>query len=219
MVEASGWLDNLRRTEKLTHLLPIGNPSSVNNWDTTSAISVDHQSGEATNRVAVHSIDGTGIHGNAGQYHAGGGPTHTMYLSRNVDGLGGMPQNSGQTPGSHYITYAFDRVYNLDAIWLWNWNESGYLQLGWKHIDVQISTTNGSDPSDWTTVYSGIVQQATGFDNSPPSLELDVGGRKARYVAFINTGEGPEQENHSHGEFTNDCGIAEVRFYETGRPY
>lgn len=215
----AGTVYKLERAAKVARDLPVGNPTEANGWDTRSKVSVDHQSGEADSRVALNSIDGTGISGMLGEYHAGGNPTDTMYLSRDEGQVedSGSDQNAGQTPGRHYITYAFDKVYTLNEIWVWNWNESAYLMLGWKNLEVQVSTTNGSDPSDWTTVYSGPIDQATGLSMEPVTLTIPLPeGVEAQYVALINTGLTDEDVNHGGGTYPNDSGLAEVRFFEAG---
>jgi len=194
----------------------VGDPNAGNAWDTTSAVSIDHHSGEAASREAITSINGVGM---SGDLHQGGNPSTplpNMFLARN-DGAGGfgpgggVAQNAGQTVGSHYITYGFDQVYDLANVWIWNWNESAFPQFGWRDVEIQVSTTNGTNPADWTTVFAGEIAQGTGIDPDVASSIIPVGGVSAQYVAVINTGTG-NRENWSDGTFVNDAGLAEVRF-------
>ena len=196
----------------------VGNPNVGNGWDTTSAVAIDHHSGEAGSREAITSINGAGMVSDT--EHQGGNPSApipNMFLARNAGGAGGSAQNAGQTVGSHYITYTFDQVYDLAGVHIWNWNESAFPQFGWRDLEIQVSLTNGSTPADWTTVFAGEIAQGSGADPSVASSIIPLGGVSAQYVALINTGTGA-RENWSNGVFTNDAGLAEVQFQIVPEP-
>ncbi len=186
----------------------------------TSLVTIQEHSGEAGEREAITSINGVGLSGANCEFHKVGNPSApdpSMFLARNDGeggpGVNGVAQNAGQTPGSHYITYAFDQAYDLANMWIWNWNESAWPIFGWQFIEVQVSTTGGTDTSDWTTVHTGTLPIGGGAVPSLPNAMLDLGGVSAQYVALINTGFPPDDENHSNGAYTNDAGISEVRFF------
>jgi hypothetical protein len=128
-------------------------------------------------------------------------------------GGGESPPNPGtlQTNASHWVTYAFDQPYVLDDVAVWNHNETTWYVQGWKHLAVQVSMTNGTDPSDWTTLFDVILPPAPAAGNAPtrPTV-FDLGGVTAQYVTLVNTGLGTEatyfEPDGSH------AGLSEVRF-------
>jgi len=214
----SGTVYELERAEQLVVGVPIGNPNAGNGWDTTGAVSIDHHSSHpsAADRGVGFSIDGSGISGDIGELH-GTSVGDTMWLSRPLSGgVDGSPQNAGQTPGSHYVTYAFDQAYTLDSTWIWNWNEQAFPGHGWKDLEIQVSTNNGTNTNDWVTVHTGNLPISPTTGNLSPSAVIDLGGVVAQYVAVINTGFGTDENHGGGGGFANNSGLSEVRFYEPG---
>ena len=200
--------------------IPIGNPAPANNCSTESAVSIVEHSGEAGSREAITAINGAGITGLDCASHTSGNPTvpPNMWLARNTGGAppgpNGVVQNPGQTPGSHYVTYALDTPRVLTASWIWNWGEPNQTLLGWKNLEIQVSSNNGTNASDWATVFTGTVPQSAGAGTDyGPDIVIDLGGAAANYVALINTGFGAES-NHGDPANMNDAGLAEVRFFE-----
>jgi hypothetical protein len=82
-------------------------------------------------------------------------------------------------------------------------------------LAIQVSNTNGTSPSDWTTIFSGEIPAGTGANPTMATSTFMLEDVSAQFVAFINTGFG-NRENWSDGAFTNDAGFSEVRFYGTG---
>jgi len=199
---------------------PIGSPDPTNGCSTESSVSIVEHSGEAGSREAIAAINGAGITGLDCALHTSGDPTvpPNMWLARNTAGIppgpNGVAQNPGQTPGSHYVTYDLGGPRVLTTAWIWNWGEPNQTLQGWKHLEVQVSSNNGTTASDWTTAYTGIIPQSAGLGTDyAPDLAADLGGVTARYVALINTGFGLES-NYGNSANTNDAGFAEVRFFE-----
>lgn len=191
-------------------LSAIGNPSAANHWSTTSAVTVQSHSGQAVGREIVNLVNGSGISGEFGQYHAAGNPVNQMGLFR-----GNTPSSATANTlvGSHWVQLRFDKVYSLGEAWLWNWNETPYSQFGWKHIAVQYSV----DGINFQTAFVGQIPQAPATAGATPDLLIDFGGVSAKYVVLTNTGFGTN-ENWSNGQFTNDAGLSEVRFFKRGTP-
>ena len=88
--------------------------------------------------------------------------------AHDTDSAPNMP-HEGCVNGKHWIKFVFDRIYSLDAMWVWNYNESAYASRGWKDVTIQFSTVGGANPADWTTLGGlGATHQfaiATGENN------------------------------------------------------
>jgi hypothetical protein len=211
----SGTVYELERAEQLIVDVPVGSPNAGNGWDTTGAVSIDHHSGHpgASDRNVENTVNGSGISGDNGELH-GTAVSASMWLSR-PSGVDGSPQNAGQTPGSHYVTYAFDQAYTLDEMWIWTWNEQAFPGHGWKELEIQVSSNNGTNTNDWATVHTGNLPISPTTGNLSPSAVIDLGDVVAQYVAVINTGFGTN-ETHGGAGFEGNAGLSEVRFYEPG---
>ncbi len=194
---------------------PIGNPSADNAWSTTSAVSIRAHSGQASGREIVHLIDGGGITGTYGEQHvtssvdgtgSTGFSTFTDFRSPPPysTGLNASSPNPGtlEGTGSHWVEFMFDKIYSLNDVAIWNDNQSVFDQ-GWKHLAVQVSTTGGTNASDWTTVFNGILPESPGPGSgytgahavasfTLPAAVIRLNGVPARYVSFTNTGHGDE---------------------------
>lgn len=120
-----------------------------------------------------------------------------------------MWQSKGALP--QWIQFAFDQVYALDELWVWNSNQLVELMLGFgaKNVTVEYST----DGATWTTL-DGVPEfaQATGKAGYTANTIIGFGGVSAKYVKLtINT---------HWGSVVQQTGLSEVRFfYIPVRPY
>lgn len=195
--------------------VPIGNPSAANGWSTTSAVSIRAHSGHGSGRDVRHLIDGGGITGPLGDQHVtssadGLGPngfaTFADFRSPppQSNGIGASLPNPGtlEGAGSHWVEFAFDKVYTLNDVAIWNDNQAVYDQ-GWKHLAIQVSTTGGTNANDWTTIFNGILPPSPGpgigeiaahnpGSTTLPAAVLPLGEVQAKYVSFVNMGLGEE---------------------------
>jgi len=100
-----------------------------------------------------------------------------------------------------YIEYAFDAVYKLHEMLVWNYNIQFELVLGFGLKDVAVEySENGTD---WMTL--GDVQFAQGLAATgyTPNTVIDFGGVAAQYVRLtVNSGYG----------MMGQYGLSEVRF-------
>ena len=205
-----------RGPKSMSEGLAVGMPS-LNEWDTQSEVSVIQHAGHpgAEDRNVENIINGSGISGTDGELH-GTDVSGSMWMSRpeNAGGSGGTAQNPGQIQATHYVTLGFDEARTLGSVWIWNWNEQAWPKYGWKNLAIQVSTTNGTDPSDWTTVHTDIeLPQTPANGDLSPSIQLDMGGVEAQYVAIINTGEGTDATWQGDA---NNAGLSEIRIYGQG---
>ena len=158
------------------------------------------------NRGSVRLIDGSGFN-EATQTHTNGNPNGMMWLS-------------GST-GEHSVRFAFNRVYYVGTMKLWNlnWSDTGspidYAGYGVREYDVLVSTgltdpgTDFADPAKWTVVHSGLTLPKGPAQNgyageAPVTLNVD-----ARWVAIRVL------SNHGLG---SRAGLSEVRFTLGQRP-
>jgi len=136
----------------------------------------------------------------------GEGPENTV----NGSGLNANDQHSIAssdmwlgTPGAEppYIQYEFDGVYALHEMWVWNYNVSFELMLGFGLKDVTVEySENGTD---WTTLGDVQLAQGTAKTGYTANTTIDFGGAAARYVRLaINSGHG----------LLGQYGLSEVRF-------
>jgi len=136
----------------------------------------------------------------------GAGPENTV----NGSGLNDADQHSTSSgdmwvtvPGQTdvYIEYAFDQVYKLHEMMVWNYNVQFELMLGFGLKDVTIETSvNGTD---WTVLGDYELAQATAKATYEANTTIALDGLAAQYVRVnVHNGYGPL------GQF----GLSEVRF-------
>ncbi len=142
-----------------------------------------------------------------GTFEAGAGPENTI----NGSGLnaadehsvaaGDMWLASPAADGSLYIEYAFDAVYKVHEMLVWNSNSQFELILGFGLKDVTVEySENGTD---WTSLGDVQLNQATARTDYTANTTIDLQGVPARYVRLIvNSGYG------TMGQY----GLSEVRF-------
>jgi hypothetical protein len=179
------------------------------NWDTSGSVTATASSSHST-RIPLLCINGVGLDAATGLKHDSL-PT-TGFISRHdTDSAPNMP-HEGCVNGKHWIEFAFDKIYTLGELWIWNYNEVNYAPRGWKDVSIQYSTVGGPDPNDWKTLGgAGATHQiamATGADNyEHGSNEYDFEGAKAKYVVITcHVGWG----THT----SQSMGLHEVRFHK-----
>ena len=110
---------------------------------------------------------------------------------------------SGADDPNPWIQYEFDRMYNLDQMWVWNFNQTFESIVGFGLKDVVIEYS--ADGIDWVAVESGTeLPAAYGVNGAAQDIEIDMGGAVARYVRIA--------ANSNWGGW-NRYGLSEVRFY------
>jgi hypothetical protein len=142
----------------------------------------------------------------------GEGPENTV----NASGLNADNEHStehtdmwlGRAEGEAvYIQYAFDAVYELSEMWVWNYNVMFESLLGFGVKDATLEySENGTDWTIWDNVQ---FAQATARADYTVGTIVELGGIAARYVRLkIRTGWG------RLGQF----GLSEVRFFSSQPP-
>lgn len=99
--------------------------------------------------------------------------------------------NAGTVSGQNWITYEFDKTYDLEKMWVWNYNDddiSTAWQCGLKNVTIQYSMTGGASPAQWLTLggdgYTHQFAPAAGSQDYAHNTEIDFGGAKAKYVVI-----------------------------------
>ena len=136
-----------------------------------------------------------------------------MEASKTIDGSGlnGLDQHSTRdtdmwlsTPGeAPWIEYRFDRIYELDEMWVWNSNQviERLLGLGAKNVLIEYST----DGATWMTLEGASqLAQAPGKADYAHNTIVDFHGVLAKYVRItVSSGWGVMPQ----------YGLSEVRFF------
>jgi len=231
----SGTLYELERALKIIGPGPaVGNPTSGNGWSTTGTVSIVAHSGERdvggdpdTSRHVIHTIDGRGMTGNDGDRHINEISGYEgMFATVAGGGGNGSPPNAGtcQTNASHWGTYDLGSEITLGDVEVWNDNQVTWYIQGWRFLKIQVSSNNGSNTTDWTTIYDGGLPLTPGLGAEDSALSLNklaargtlpVEGIAARYVTLINTGLGSDASWAPQFDGGN-AALAEVRFREQG---
>jgi len=140
------------------------------------------------------------------------GPQNTI----NGSGLNEMDQHStvatdmwlsGAGDSSVWIQYAFDQVYVLHDMWVWNSNQliESFIGLGAKRVTIETSI----DGEDWVAL-EDVPQfaQAPGAADYTYDTVVSLGGVLAKYVRiWIHDGWGMMPQH----------GLSEVRFFYTAQ--
>jgi hypothetical protein len=133
--------------------------------------------------------------------------------SKTVGGIGLNPNDQHSTvsedmwlsgPGyPQWIQYAFDKVYKLDKMWVWNSNQvlESLFGFGAKDVLVQYST----DGATWTDLGNFVFNQAPGSPDYIANTDISFGGVAAKYVKLTISS--------SWGGILPGVGLSEVRFY------
>jgi hypothetical protein len=106
-------------------------------------------------------------------------------------------------PLPHWIEFAFDKVYKLDQMWVWNSNQilEAVLGMGAKDVAIQYST----DAVNWTDLGSFVFTRAAGTAPCAADTKVDFGGAPARYVKLTISS--------NWGGIIPQSSLSEVRFY------
>ena len=108
--------------------------------------------------------------------------------------------NSGEPV---WIQYAFDRVYKLHEMLLWNYNVQFELVLGFGLKDVTIEYSE--DGVDWSVLGDAELARGTASADYTANTTVDLQGIAAKFLRLnVNTGWGPM------GQF----GLSEVRILQ-----
>ena len=196
----------------------VGNPGPANGWDASGAVTVSASSQHPA-RPFIHTVDGSGISGDRGEFHSNTVRPPHMGISSVLADSAAHP-NPGTVRGPHWVRYDFDRVYALAEMWIWNFNENAgdvgdgkHSRQGFKGVTIQYSTSGGPNRAEWKTAFRGTVPQAGEEGRSPVDLVVEFGGATARHVVI--TANVLPDHNHSGGQ-DERCGLSEVRFF--GQP-
>jgi hypothetical protein len=149
----------------------------------------------------------TNVTATASSAQSGMGPENTVNGS-------GLDQNDGHSTDvtqmwmssgaqPNWIQYAFDKVYKLHELWVWNTNQliESVVSFGAKGVKIEYST----DGSTWTEL-PGVSEfaQAPGMPGYTHNTTVDLGGISAQYVKLtIETTWGGLPQT----------GLSEVRFF------
>ena len=222
----------------------IGEPGASNTWNSSGKVNWRASSTHGS-RTFDYALNGFGIKGN-GTVHSnmifgdpppasGQGGTITMGMFSSLAASLSNPRG-GTVPGGHWVEFAFDRLYSLGEVWIWNQNENSlfdgngsgtdypvdaWTAQGIREVTIQATAIRkpggswGSDrPTDWITVFAGEVPQAFGREEEPVSLAVDFDGLRAQYVV-ITTSSDPARLNWALNAGlpgVTDAGFSEVRF-------
>ena len=114
---------------------------------------------------------------------------------------GDMWLSGSAADGTLYIEYAFNAVYKLHEMLVWNYNSQFELMLGFGLKDVTVEySENGTD---WTVLADVQLAQATAKATYTANTTIDFEGVAAQYVRLaVNSGYG----------MLGQYGLSEVRF-------
>jgi regulation of enolase protein 1 (concanavalin A-like superfamily) len=152
----------------------------------------------------------TAVTATASSFEEGFGPENTVNGSGLSNGLHSaanadswVSAKGGAQPT--WIQFAFDRVYKLAEMRVWNYNIffEPVLGFGFKDVTIEYST----DGTTWTLLKEDQFAQAAGQDNSPVSTTVDLGGVGAQFVRLT------AQSNW--GGIVQQFGLSEVQFSYT----
>ncbi len=106
-------------------------------------------------------------------------------------------------PQPTWIQYAFDKVYRLDKMWVWNSNQlmESVLGMGAKNVPVEYST----DASTWTMLGDFVFAQATAAADYTANTTVSFAGVAAKYVKLTI--------KNNWGGLLPQYGLSEVRFF------
>ena len=168
-------------------------------WDTSSSVSVTASDQKAPDRLAAHTVDGSGL--------TADGLTHTNWPFGNMwlcNDSGPHTSPSG-LEGYQWIHWEFDGIYPLGEMWVWNWNENAYPQFGIKDATIQTSL----DGTTWTTFGPVQIPRRDDGLKGPVSLALPMNNVRARHVLLTTA----NNADANWGWASTELGLCEVRFY------
>ena len=111
---------------------------------------------------------------------------------------------SAGVPQPNWIQYEFDKVYQLDQLWVWNSNQliETFLGFGARNVTVECSV----DGQSWTAL-EGVPEfaKATATPTYKANTIVDFGGTAAKFVKLTI--------NQNWGGVAPQSGLSEVRFF------
>ena len=155
--------------------------------------------------VEPFSIPISNITATASSSFGASGPQKTIDGSGLVDDLHGTSAAdmwiSGGIPAT--LEYAFDKVYKLHELWVWNSNQLIEAFVGFGAKDVVIE--HSLDGENWTVLNGvGPLAQAPGADGYVHNTTIDFGGAAARHVRVtVNSVQG----------IAPQASLSELRFF------
>jgi len=137
---------------------------------------------------AIHAVDGSGLNDD-GQHST---DVADMWLA--------VPPADEPM----WLQCAFDKVYKLDEMQVWNHNTAfeSFLGFGVKDVTIEYSV----DGADWTTLGDYVLEGAPGTTTYTANTTVDLEGIAAQYVRLVTTS--------AYGA-GNKIGLSEVRFMYT----
>jgi hypothetical protein len=152
-----------------------------------TTITATASSSDKSTTGPANTINGSGL---SNELH--GVASDTMWLSSMTD------------PGPVWIEYAFDKVYKLQELWVWNHNTEMEPVLGYGFKDVTIETS--TDGTTWTAFKDLEFAQAPALAGYAHNTTVDMDGTMAQYVRLTATSNWSILGLKQYG-------LAEVRFY------
>ena len=173
-------------------------------YPVTGPITATASCSNSADEGADNTIDGSGL---VADNHST--DPNAMWLSCVVEPVPANPDDPNDPNvivEPTWIQYEFDKEYQLDKMWVWNWNGSEEPTIGLGAQDVTIEySPNGSN---WTTLGDFTFAQATGSDDYAPNTAVAFGDVAARYVRITFN------SSYSGGY---QYGLSEVRFFSVPR--
>jgi len=213
---------------------PIGNPNPSNGWDTTSAVSI-RAGREKPGRPWISVINGVGLDP-TGQFHtdclepdcvSDGSMPATMGFAD----TGVTPARGGTVAGSQWVEFAFDDIYRITDMLIWNYNEDNanapdpdttttWTMQGMKEVTIQYTTVgNGAgwgsdDAGDWNTLGGGPMVLARASGSNLLTAEALPVNDSARYVVLTSAAAPEANFMNDFGVSSNstEAALSEVRF-------
>jgi hypothetical protein len=152
----------------------------------------------------------TGITATASSSDTGSGPQNTINNSGMTNDLhstanAAMWLSSMTGPQPTWIQYAFDQVYKLYEMRVWNYNVifEPVLGFGFKDVTIEYST----DGTAWTVLKETQFARAPGVDNYAANTIVSFGGAPVKFVRLT--------AKNNWGGLVPQFGLSEVRFYYT----
>ncbi len=127
----------------------------------------------------------------------------TNDLHSTVDTTMWLSSKTGPQPT--WIQYAFDRVYKLYEMRVWNYNVvfEPVLGFGFKDVTIEYSL----DGTNWTVLKETQFPRAPGQNNHAADITVDWAGVPAKFVRLT--------AKNNWGGLVPQFGLGEVRFYYT----
>ena len=176
-----------------------------------ASASSQHVSGS---RGPINTINGSGIDPNGtcvGNDHDN--LYYHLWISGNLATSAANP-HLGTVAGSHWVRYDFDQAYEMDRMWIWNYNELNFPTLGMRDVTIEYASVDDPNVGDWTTIYDGEIPEADGGGvsvNSLVDLEVPFGGVFVKHVVI--TADTGALKNWDPSGLLEEVGLSEVRFF------